>query len=283
MISLEKIGSFTAEVGAEISAYDPDTQELFVVDGSTQVQILDLSDPSSPTLLSTVDVSEFLPGVGGVNSVAVGNGRVAIAIAADPPTDPGFVGIIDIAAFRVNSTDPDAFRVVQVGSLPDMVTFTPDSARVLSANEGEPADGVDPIGLERAGEADREVQAQALNDLVDNIVHADPDAKVIVLGDFNTFEFTNDLSAILPGMGDQKVLTNLVEQAVANDEACTFIFDGNSQVLDHLFVTDALLDSAQLDIVHINNDFTQDDDRVLFSDTIAASDHEPIQLSLNSY
>ncbi|NEP16716.1 MAG: multifunctional hydrolase/phosphatase/nucleotidase, partial [Leptolyngbya sp. SIO4C1] len=128
----------------------------------------------------------------------------------------------------------------------------------------------------QAGEADREAQAQALNNIVDDIVAENSEAKVIVLGDLNTFEFTDDLSAILPGTGEQRVLTNLVNQAVAEDDAYTFIFDGNSQVLDHMFVTDSLLDEAMFDIVHVNNDFPRDDGRVRFADTIVASDHEPL-------
>lgn len=128
----------------------------------------------------------------------------------------------------------------------------------------------------QAGEAEREAQAQALNDFVDSVASTNPDAKVIVLGDLNTFEFTDDLSEILPGTGDEKVLTNLVQQAVNDDDAYTFIFDGNSQVLDHMFVTDALLDEAKFDIVHVNNDFPRDDGGVRFADTVVASDHEPI-------
>ncbi|MDV3349313.1 choice-of-anchor I family protein [Leptothoe sp. LEGE 181152] len=128
----------------------------------------------------------------------------------------------------------------------------------------------------QAGEEEREAQAQALNDFVDNIVATNPDAKVIVLGDLNTFEFTNDLAEILPGTGDERVLTNLVDQAVADDDAYTFIFDGNSQVLDHIFVTDSLLDGAEFDIVHVNNDFPRDDNGAQFTDTVVASDHEPL-------
>ncbi|MEO1591297.1 MAG: choice-of-anchor I family protein, partial [Cyanobacteria bacterium J06632_22] len=127
----------------------------------------------------------------------------------------------------------------------------------------------------QAGEAEREAQAQALNDFVDNIVDANPDAKVIVTGDLNTFDFTNDLAEILPGTGDEQVLSNLVDQAIADDDAYTFIFDGNSQVLDHMFVTDALAD-GEFDIVHVNNDFARDDGRNLFQDTLVASDHEPV-------
>ena len=133
----------------------------------------------------------------------------------------------------------------------------------------------------QAGEEEREAQAQAINDYVDGILGDNPNANVVVLGDLNTFEFTNDLAEILPGTGDEQVLTNLVEQAIADDDAYSFIFDGNSQVLDYLYISDSLLPGAQFDIVHVNNDFPRDDNRIRFEDTIVASDHEPLVAQLS--
>ena len=125
----------------------------------------------------------------------------------------------------------------------------------------------------QAGEVEREAQTSALNEITDQLLADDPTANIVVLGDLNTFEFTNDLTENLPGVGDEQVLTNLiVEQSVPADEAYTFIFQGNSQVLDHVFVTDSLLDRAEFDIVHVNNDFPAS-----FNDpNVLVSDHEPL-------
>ena len=120
----------------------------------------------------------------------------------------------------------------------------------------------------QAGEADREAQMQALNDYVDFLLSGDQDARIIVLGDLNTFEFTNDLTEILPGTGSDRVLANLIN-GVTGDNNYTFNFEGNSQVLDHLLVTDTLLTGSKLDIVHVNVDFPRVDDTV-------GSDHEPL-------
>ncbi|MGF1475326.1 MAG: esterase-like activity of phytase family protein [Geminicoccaceae bacterium] len=116
----------------------------------------------------------------------------------------------------------------------------------------------------QAGEDAREAQTQALNDITDVLI-AGGESEVIVLGDLNTFDFTDDLTEILPGTGDEQVLTNLITDALPGDEAYTFVFQGNSQVLDHIFVTDELLETAEADIVHVNNDFPA-----------FTSDHEPV-------
>jgi predicted extracellular nuclease len=128
----------------------------------------------------------------------------------------------------------------------------------------------------QAGEDEREAQVGALNEVVNALLaagrgnknNASKAGRIVVLGDLNTFEFTNDLTEILPGTGADRVLTNLIG-SLDDDNIYTFIFDGNSQVLDHVFVTDNLLPGAEIDIVHVNVDFPRVDDTV-------GSDHEPI-------
>ncbi|MEM7642888.1 MAG: choice-of-anchor I family protein [Pseudomonadota bacterium] len=130
--------------------------------------------------------------------------------------------------------------------------------------------GSDPIFggpqlFEQGGEAAREAETLALNEVVDALLADDPDADIVVLGDLNTFEFTDELTEDLPGVGDDRVLSNLITETLTGDDAYTFVFQGNSQVLDHIFVTDGLLDTAEVDIVHVNTDFPD-----------FASDHEPV-------
>ncbi|MEM9652768.1 MAG: 5'-nucleotidase C-terminal domain-containing protein [Actinomycetota bacterium] len=125
----------------------------------------------------------------------------------------------------------------------------------------------------QAGEQAREDQVAALNAFTDILLADDDSAIVMIAGDFNTFEWTDDLTEILPG--DDGVLNNLMTASALNSQdrrnRYTFIFDGNSQALDHFFVTDNLMGSrSQLDIVHVNVDFNR-----LFSAT-TASDHEPL-------
>lgn len=139
-INLSALGTYQTGVfdegAAEINAYDPQTQRLFVVNANAvTVDILDVSDPSNPTLISVIDATEY---GGGANSVAVKNGVLAVAIENETVTEPG-----KAVFFDANGTFLGA---VEVGALPDMITFTPDGTKVLVANEGEPDDGIDPQG-----------------------------------------------------------------------------------------------------------------------------------------
>ncbi len=138
-ISSLKIGG---EAAAEITAFDPITNQLFIVnnsDGLSQVDVVDFSDPKNPLVKSPIDISVY---GGGVNSVAVKNGMVAMAIEADTKTDLG-----SIVVFETTDLSSPVANVI-VGALPDMVTFSPDGRYIVSANEGEPNDEytIDPEG-----------------------------------------------------------------------------------------------------------------------------------------
>lgn len=125
------------ESAAEILAFDPFTQRLFVSNSFINgIQVLDASDPNAPRLeFSIGDLG------GNVNSVAVANGVVAVAVENEDSLAEGSIVFLDaLLGTELNR--------VRVGVLPDMVTFSPDGTRVLSANEGEPNDEytVDPLG-----------------------------------------------------------------------------------------------------------------------------------------
>ena len=129
-IALTPIGTFDAggAGSAEIVAYDPGSRRLFVVNAQTRtVDILDVRNPKFPVRITTIDTSAL----GAPNSVATHDGLVAVAIESDPKTAPGHV-----AFYKVNG---ELITAVQVGALPDMVTFSPNGAYALVANEGEPS------------------------------------------------------------------------------------------------------------------------------------------------
>ncbi|NET38029.1 MAG: hypothetical protein F6K19_39535 [Cyanothece sp. SIO1E1] len=130
-ITLSPIGTFATgifdESAAEIPAFDPISQSLFVTNGdSDAIDILDLSDPTAPTLIDSIDLEPF---GGGPNSVTVSNGIVAVAVENEDDTAPGEVVFFDTDGVFLNS--------VTVGVLPDALAFTPDGSRIVVANEGE--------------------------------------------------------------------------------------------------------------------------------------------------
>lgn len=138
LISTTDVGETGA---AEISAYDPRTKKLFVVNNTSnnnRIDVFNFSNPVAPQFLTSILVTPF----GGlVNSLSVSNGKLAAAIEANPKTDNGKAVI-----FR--TTDYSVVKQVTVGALPDMITYSPDGEFIITANEGEPnADySIDPIG-----------------------------------------------------------------------------------------------------------------------------------------
>jgi predicted extracellular nuclease len=119
----------------------------------------------------------------------------------------------------------------------------------------------------QVAEEAREAQARAVHDYVASLLEVDRRARVLVVGDFNTFEFTDDLTELLPG--SDRILRDILRE-MEDDNRYSFIFDGNSQLLDHMLATRSLLDDAEFDVVHLNVDFP-----VLFGE-VEASDHEPL-------
>lgn len=130
-----------AKSAAEIPAFDAASKRIFVVNAEAgALDVLDLKDPSKPNKIAQITVDDIAVGAE-VNSVSIHDGIVAIAIQAKNKTDLGFVAFYQAADLKKISH-------VQVGALPDMLSFTPDGKTVLVANEAEPSDDyqIDPEG-----------------------------------------------------------------------------------------------------------------------------------------
>ena len=132
-------GHTTAGQVSEIPAFDSKTNTVWVA-GVVGVDVL---NASTGALVKHIDVTPW----GFVNSVAIRDGLAAFAIEAAPDRrNAGSVLFFDTAT-REPSTGtalprsrPAAYlpSQVTVGSLPDMITFTPDGRKLLVANEATP-------------------------------------------------------------------------------------------------------------------------------------------------
>ena len=175
---------------------------------------------------------------------------------------------------EVGTRDPGAFAG---GRDPLAVTFSADGRlfTVVNNHFTSRAGSTHVFGavhpFVQEGEEEREAQSRAVHDWVTHRLEERPEMPVLVAGDLNTFEFTDDLSRILPGEGDEGILTNLLRQ-VPEDERYTYIFEGNSQALDHIFVSRDVADGARVDVVHLNSIFSYGGR--------AASDHDPVVASV---
>ncbi|WP_225849905.1 endonuclease/exonuclease/phosphatase family protein [Streptomyces sp. HPF1205] len=112
----------------------------------------------------------------------------------------------------------------------------------------------------RGSEVQRIQQAIVEHDFVRRLEQADPRADVVVLGDLNDYQFS---PAVLGLTGDGEVLTDLVD-TLPPRERYSYVYEGNSQVLDHILVSPNLRHDVDYDVVHINSEFADQ-----------TSDHDP--------
>ncbi|GAA2960286.1 endonuclease/exonuclease/phosphatase family protein [Streptomyces enissocaesilis] len=110
----------------------------------------------------------------------------------------------------------------------------------------------------RKSEAKRLEQAQSVNAFVKDILKAQRDADVLVLGDINDFEF----SATTKALTADGALYPAVE-SLPRPERYSYVFQGNSQVLDQI-LTSPSIGRFSYDSVHINAEFAEQN-----------SDHDP--------
>jgi hypothetical protein len=113
----------------------------------------------------------------------------------------------------------------------------------------------------RSSEVQRHQQAALVNGFVKSLLALDSNASVMVLGDLNDFQFSDTLTVLKDG----GVLSDLLD-ALPASERYGYVFEGNSQVLDHILVSNSLAGFANpvVDIVHANAEFAAQ-----------TSDHDP--------
>ncbi|MCF8416901.1 MAG: T9SS type A sorting domain-containing protein [Crocinitomicaceae bacterium] len=122
---------------AEIVVYDSSNYRLYIANSiGAKLDIVDFSNPSSPLFLNSVNVTPY----GNINSVAVHNGVVAMAVENANAQLNGSIVFLNQDGVFISQ--------VTAGAMPDMITFNKDFTKILTANEGEPdaTYAVDPEG-----------------------------------------------------------------------------------------------------------------------------------------
>jgi hypothetical protein len=108
-------------------------------------------------------------------------------------------------------------------------------------------------------EARRVAQAGVIAGFVESLLAAARRAKVVVLGDLNDFDFAPPLEVL-----EAVKLRNAIK-TLPRRERYTFIFDGNSQPLDHILLSPGAAQGGfEFDVVHVNAEFAR-----------GVSDHDP--------
>lgn len=143
---------------------------------------------------------------------------------------------------------------------------------VVIANHWNSKNGDTPLfGSIQPPKYDSEVQrkkiAKIVSDFVGDIKTKNPAANVVSLGDFNDYQFAD---ALLIHEGEH--MTNMINK-VETPDRYSYLYQGNSQVLDHILVTKNLENKTKIDILHINADFTDMAGR--------ASDHDPVMVQID--
>ena len=114
----------------------------------------------------------------------------------------------------------------------------------------------------RFSETQRTAQTRVIRQQVNQLRQEHPDAGIVVLGDMNDYEFSPAIQTLTENGG----LTNLIDQLPLN-QRYTYIFQGYSQVLDHILVSPNLASRMDVTIANVNSDL---------SEGLRSSDHDPV-------
>ena len=124
-------------------------------------------------------------------------------------------------------------------------------------------------GGEAATEPRRNAQAAWNVEIANELLEENPDAYLVVMGDLNSYYDSLPIQTL-----EDSGLINLFD-TLEPDQRYTYVYEGNSQVLDHILVNDNLFNLLiSLEVLHVNADFSLPNsaDTSLFH----ISDHDPV-------
>ena len=277
--NLSTLQALAARISADaVAASQPDPEyDAFLVEGN------DIGGIDVGFLVKTAPVDGSTPRV--IVEEVVQENAGELFVNPDSSTSP----LNDRPSLRLNAvvnhsngaTFPVTVIVNHLRSLNDVNSIDPGS-------NGWPTDG------DRV-RAKRQQQADSLADLVQARQIADPDERIVLVGDFNAYEFNDGLADLMntitgtptpddqtavPGDGADLVtpdLDNLVDTPPPA-ERYSYIFDGQAQNIDHVVVNSALTaatSARRIEHPRINADFPAVD-RNDPNTPRHLSDHDPV-------
>ncbi|WP_156011042.1 DUF6359 domain-containing protein [Streptococcus ruminantium] len=184
-------------------------------------------------------------------AVAWENGELNLSLGRIAPTNPAW------AAVRKTLAAEFIFKGEKVIVL----------ANHLNSKRGDNGlyGKVQPVSF--ASEAKRHILSQLLADFTKTGLAQNPNANIVMLGDFNDYEFSKTVEIIETGG-----MANLVSRHDAADRF-SYFYNGNNQSLDNILVSTNLLNRYAFDMVHVNSAFMEEHGR--------ASDHDPLLVQLD--
>jgi hypothetical protein len=163
------------------------------------------------------------------------------------------VNYVDGSAHQISDDDPtngDAYNNSRKPLVADF-QFHGETVTAIDVHNYSRGGSDELFGLDQppvnAGDQRRIDQTAPVERYVQGVEQADPQAHVLVMGDFNGFQFETAQTQLETG-GILSNLTNLL----APTDRYSYIFEGDMEQIDQLYVSPTLQSGAQFDIVHLN-------------------------------
>jgi predicted extracellular nuclease len=239
------------------------------------IAVQEIQDPNGAASGGTLSGAETAQGL--IDAIFVMSG-IQYAYVEVAPTSPnstggepngnirnGYLYRVDNVSYVEGSgqliTDP-AFGTIRSPLVAEWIvngqSITTINVHLTARTNSDPLWGSDQPPS-NAGDGARIAQLAAVGAWINEQLATDPNLKLALVGDFNSFYFESSHTQLTDG----GVLTNLAT-LLPESERYSYIFEGNSQLLDNILVTSNLTSGALYDAVHINAEFT-----------VRPTDHDP--------
>lgn len=219
-LKLTPVGTYEsgvyAESAAEIVAFHSASKRILTVNAHAgQIDVLDASDPASPTLIGSISAGEGKE----INSVAVRPDGLAVAAVQQSDKTEDGEGLF----FNAAATDLDTAELgrVMVGALPDNVHLTANGGYVLVANEGEPSNELNAEGTDYVTDPEGSVSVIKLPKAVEAPTQAD--ARIAGFTAFDGQPLPEGVRVFGPSNHDSKPSIDFEPEYITSQDGKAFV------------------------------------------------------------